>query len=144
MTKLVSIVWMLQCAQGVYAATEQPRANLSPVTGGDVLQWLLGLAAVLLVILGCAWLARKFGSFSYRGNGVLKVVEGLSLGTRERVVLLQAGNKRLLVGITPGQMRTLLVLDDDSSEPGSPSGDDPEPPKTFANNLRDVLQGGAK
>ncbi|MBT8429393.1 MAG: flagellar biosynthetic protein FliO, partial [Gammaproteobacteria bacterium] len=40
---------------------------------------------------------------------------GVSLGAREKAVLLSVEGRRLLVGIAPGRVQTLLVLDD---EPG--------------------------
>ena len=33
------------------------------------------------------------------------------MGTRERVVLLQVGDKQLLVGVAPGSIKTLHVLE---------------------------------
>jgi flagellar protein FliO/FliZ len=36
-------------------------------------------------------------------------VESFAVGTRDRLLLLEADGKRLLVGMGPGGMRTLLV-----------------------------------
>lgn len=40
----------------------------------------------------------------------MKVVGGVALGPRERIVLLEIGNEWLVVGIVPGQIRTLHRL----------------------------------
>jgi len=41
----------------------------------------------------------------------VQVLGGVSLGTRERAVLLSVDGTRLLVGVAPGQVRTLHVLE---------------------------------
>jgi flagellar protein FliO/FliZ len=83
----------------------------SPVTGGTVLQWFFGLVVVLVIIVGCSWLLRKYANIS-RGNGSgLKILGGVSVGSREKVLLIQAGKKQLVIGVAPGQVRTLHVLE---------------------------------
>jgi len=37
----------------------------------------------------------------------MKVVGGVALGPRERIVLLEVGDEWLVIGIVPGQIRTL-------------------------------------
>jgi flagellar protein FliO/FliZ len=43
----------------------------------------------------------------------LAILGGLSLGVRERLVLIKVGDQQLLLGITPGRMEKLLVLEGD-------------------------------
>lgn len=84
----------------------------NPVTGSMVLQWFLGLLFVLLIIVGCGWLLRKYGNITGSTNTNLKILGGVSVGTREKVLLLQAGNKQLVIGVAPGQVRMLYVLEE--------------------------------
>lgn len=84
----------------------------NPVTGSTVLQWFLGLLFVLLIIVGCGWLLRKYGNITASAAGNLKVLGGVSVGTREKVLLLQAGKKQLVIGVAPGQVRMLHVLEE--------------------------------
>ena len=44
-------------------------------------------------------------------GGGLRILGGLSMGARERVVLLQVGDTQLLVGVAPGRVQTLHVLE---------------------------------
>jgi flagellar protein FliO/FliZ len=83
----------------------------STTAGSSLLQVFLGLVVVLLMIGGVAWLARRFGSFHSGASGSLRILGGLSMGPRERVVLLQVGEKQLLLGVAPGRVSTLHVLD---------------------------------
>jgi len=78
-------------------------SSLLKVTGG--------LLLVIVAILGSAWFYRRFGNISPVSNDALKIVGGLSLGQKERIVLLQIGEEQLLVGISPGGINKLHVLD---------------------------------
>jgi flagellar biogenesis protein FliO len=40
----------------------------------------------------------------------LRVVGGLMIGTRERIVLVEIGDTWIVVGLVPGQIRTLHTL----------------------------------
>jgi len=71
----------------------------------------IGLIIVVLAIFASAWLYKRYGNAYKGGNDSLKVVGGLSLGSRERVVLLNVGEEQLLIGVTPSSINTLLVLD---------------------------------
>ncbi len=68
---------------------------------------LASLALVVTLILALAWLARRMQNLPRGGRAGLKVVGGLSLGSRERVVILEFEGRRLLVGVAPGQVRLL-------------------------------------
>ncbi|MCK5189606.1 MAG: flagellar biosynthetic protein FliO, partial [Methylococcales bacterium] len=57
------------------------------------------------------FLLRKANKFSVTGSGKMTVLGGLSLGMREKVILLQVGKKQLILGVTPGRIETLHVLE---------------------------------
>lgn len=85
-----------------------------------------GLLAVLAMILALAWLLRRFGTFSRLPPGRFRVLAAVSLGSRERVVLLQAGRKQLVLGVAPGRVETLCVLEDSEMIPvenGAPAAE---------------------
>jgi flagellar protein FliO/FliZ len=82
-----------------------------PNMAGNLVQTTLGLLVVLLVIGAAAWAFKRFGSVHVGAQGRMKIIGGISLGTRERAVLLQVGEQQLVVGVTPGRVQTLHVLD---------------------------------
>ncbi|MDH5180666.1 MAG: flagellar biosynthetic protein FliO [Gammaproteobacteria bacterium] len=136
---LLSVVCLPVAALAVGDAAGQatPRSLASdPIGFFDYLQMFLGLALVLGVIFGMAWLVRRMGNIHPLGQGGLKILGGLSLGQRERVVLLQVGDTQLLVGLAPGQIRTLHVLD----KPLTVTAPQMKTPG-FAERLNSVLQG---
>lgn len=121
-------------------APSQPRQLGSTGVGFmDYVQMFLGLALVLGLIVGMAWLIRRMGSITQVGQGALKVVGGLSLGQREKIVLVQVGEEtQILVGMAPGQIRTLHVLD----KPISVNAPAAKVPGGFAEKLQGLMQQG--
>ena len=87
------------------------RVNVEPLAGGTMAEVALGLLFVICLIIAGAWFLKRIGGFSVAGNGALKVLSGLSMGARERVVLLQVGEEQILIGVSPGRIQTLHVLD---------------------------------
>ncbi len=92
----------------VYAAVEKATNTLS---SAHVLNWALGLIVVLCLFFACVWLVRKTGTLSINTKTNMKVVSGLSLGMREKLILVQLGEKQLVLGVTPGRIDKLLVLE---------------------------------
>ncbi|PWG63656.1 flagellar biosynthetic protein FliO [Sediminicurvatus halobius] len=114
----------------------------SGVDLSSLVRLTLGLAVVVLAILGLGWLLRRTGAGVAGGvTGQLRLLGGLSVGNRERVVLVQVGGRQLLLGVAPGRVQTLHVLEE-NLEPArgeSAGGED------FASRLRGLMgQGGAK
>ncbi len=134
---------LLAIAQGPLLAAEEaardaalPTASQA-VGAGSFLQMFLGLAVIIGLILGMAWFMRRLGNLPGSGAGVLKVLGGVSLGQRERVVLLQAGDKQLIVGVAPGQIRTLHVFDEPIVVP------EDNPKSGFAARLEAAMKRGS-
>ncbi len=109
-------------------ATEEAGSTPSPASGTDPMavsnlwQLTLGMVAVLGLMLGLAWILKRTGKFQMAAGGSLKILGGLSMGTRERVVLLQVGETQLLVGVAPGRVQTLHVLDQPLQAQDQPAG----------------------
>ncbi|MEH6649252.1 MAG: flagellar biosynthetic protein FliO [Motiliproteus sp.] len=100
------------------AGEPQPAVSLSQGFDFSALgQLLAGLVLVLVVFLGLAWLVKRTGvagGFSQHG---LKVVASLPLSSRERVVLIEAGSKQLLLGVAQGRVNLLESFDQPLVEP---------------------------
>ncbi len=80
------------------------------VGAGSLLQLAFGLIVVLGAIAFGAYLLRRFGKLSAPVGGAMRILGGVSLGARERVVLMQVGDQQLLLGVAPGRVQTLHVL----------------------------------
>lgn len=91
----------------------------SPLGAEGLLETVAGLFLVLATIIALAWAARRYGRFSMAGKGLVNVLGGITLGSRERVVVVQVEDTRLVLGVAPGRIETLYVLDraDDAAPP---------------------------
>ncbi len=83
-------------------------APATPGIGGA----LVGLILVLGLILGLAWLLKRMPGvgLGLRANDQLRVVTSLSVGTKERLLVVEVGGEQLLVGVTAGGINTLHRL----------------------------------
>ncbi len=80
----------------------------------QIIKMVVGLIIVLVMIFAIAWLARNHMGFNPTSNAALKPIAGVSIGQKERVVLLQVSDRQVLVGVAPGSVNMLYVLDKES------------------------------
>jgi flagellar protein FliO/FliZ len=98
-----------------------PAAQVSPHllenrSAEDLMLWSVSLLAILAALVFVQWGFRKFNGGDAPVKDPLRVIGRLSLGMWKKVVLLQAGNKQLVLGVTPGQIQTLQVLEGDECQ----------------------------
>lgn len=77
------------------------------ISAGSFVQALFGLALVLLVMAGSAWLLRRYGTAQRGQAGAVRLLGGTAVGQRERVVLLEVGDTWLVIGVAPGHVSAL-------------------------------------
>jgi len=81
------------------------------------MQVLLGLGLVLAAIAATAWLLKRLGPGQVSASGALRVVGGVAIGPKERVVLVDVGDVRLVLGVAPGHVSTLHQMPRPTGEP---------------------------
>ncbi len=111
--------WMPACF--AVSGADAPKQTVRTVSSGDMLHWGVGLLIVLAVFFFCVWAMRKLSGITVNGAEKMRVVGGLSLGMRERIILLQVGKKQLILGVTPGRIDALHVLEGDDCLNSEPS-----------------------
>jgi flagellar protein FliO/FliZ len=86
---------------------------LAQVAGPDLVPpvWrtMLGLAVVLGLLVGLAWLLRR-GVLLKRSSGALGIETALPLGDRRSLVIVTVEGRRLLVGLSPNQVSLVTEL----------------------------------
>ena len=122
---LRNIFWLVRtliCLVTTAVLWALPALADTPATGvatgglatGDIasatLRMVAGLAIVLGLLAATAWVSKRFRAGSGARGGAIEILTGLSLGNRERVVLLKVGSDQVLVGISPAGLRTLHVI----------------------------------
>lgn len=119
-----------------------PKQTVRTVSSGDMLHWSVGLLMVLGVFLLCVWGMRKLSGITVNSAEKMRIVGGLSLGMREKVILLQVGKKQLILGVTPGRIDALHVLEGDDCLSREESSPLPMSMDTgFAQKLMQVMKG---
>lgn len=81
------------------------------LNSSDVLNTVGGLIVVLALLLGLAWLVKRYMSVPGISKGRIQVVGGVSLGPRERAVIVEVDGARLLLGVAQGNVRLLDRLE---------------------------------
>lgn len=102
--------------------------------------WLLVIVGLILVL---AWAVRRFTNIGPKSAGAMRVLSALPVGNRERIALVQVGDRQLLIGVAPGHVSTLHVFDEKvvSETAKAPYGQSADSPSTgFAQILRNTLR----
>mgnify|MGYP001269007910 CR=1 FL=1 len=130
-----SYFFSIACACLPTLAFANSEATAPGLPAGTFLQAFFGLGLIVALLVGLAWFARKLTGGQIFGQGGMRIVGGIALGPRERLVLVEVGEEWLVIGIVPGQIRTLHRL---------PKGSLAEPPpgadKPFAQWLKQVTE----
>jgi flagellar protein FliO/FliZ len=108
---LVAVMPALLAAAAARAAEPAASASSPSSATGSVFTMLLGLAAVLALMVGIAWLFKRSGLVQgASGNAVAKIIGGVSVGTRERVMVIEVADQWIVVGVAPGRVNTLATM----------------------------------
>jgi flagellar protein FliO/FliZ len=68
---------------------------------------LFGLAIVLGLIFGAAYLLKRVQPARFAGARLLRLVAQMGVGARERVVVVEIGDQWLVLGVTAHSIQTL-------------------------------------
>lgn len=132
-------VLLVLIATSVFASPppSPPALPPSPVSFGGVLQVLFGLAVVLGTVAGAAWMLKRLAPGQVSAGGAIKLIGGIAVGPKERVVVVEVGDTWLVVGVAPGQVNALHNMPRIELTPaGKPATDDPR----FASWLKEVMK----
>jgi len=111
----------------------------SPLSIGSLAQLSLSLIAIVALILAIGWVLKRFKLNAPRGSVDSEILDQLSVGPRERVLLIRIGEAQVLLGVGASGIVALTPL----SAPIALKASAQTPP--FAARLRDMMKrpGGA-
>ena len=117
-TLLISAACLLASLCPVVVQAAEKSKDLAPIGmagevmgGGFFMQSVTALFIVLASVIGLAWVMRRFGRLQSSAKGALQMIDGMALSTRERIVLVQVGDTQILLGVAPGRVEAVHVLD---------------------------------
>lgn len=71
---------------------------------------VLGLAFVLSAIALSAWIARRMGLGTVTSTQFAKVVSAVSVGAKERMIVVEIGAQWMVLGVAPGRVNLLATI----------------------------------
>lgn len=118
------------------AYTPPPAAAVS---SGSIMQVILSLFLVLAAIVLVAWVLKRINMPQNAAGSALKVISGVAVGQRERIVLVEVNDTWLVVGVAPGQVTALHTMPKNvfTSSTETPL---PETDNKFKNWLKVVME----
>lgn len=99
------IAMLFAHAGSVHAAEPAP-----PAASGNLLQVMLGLLLVLALMAAAAWALKRFGVAKAAGASTVRIVGGVSVGNRERVLVVEVADQWIVVGVAPGRVNALATM----------------------------------
>jgi flagellar protein FliO/FliZ len=110
----LAVATMLATASATAATTVTAASSTSspiePSFAGGLAQTIFGLAIVLALIWGAAWLLRRLNVGAPSAGSAIRVLASQAIGQRERVVLVEVADQWLVLGVAPGQVNGLATL----------------------------------
>jgi flagellar protein FliO/FliZ len=133
--RLFSLSAALLSSSAFAAETAVPGANV-PSQAGNLMQVLFGLIAVLALMALAAWLLRRFNVAKGLGGASIRVIGAVSVGNRERVVVVEVADQWIVVGVAPGSVNALTTM------PRQETGVDeaPAPARNFSSWLAHTIE----
>lgn len=104
----VALLALVTLSTGALAETEAVSSSVPTAT--SMLKLGLMLGVVIFMFVAFAWVMKRMSGLSPRGGEGMKVSGGVSLGQRERLVVVEVDQQRLLLGVTPHSINLIREL----------------------------------
>lgn len=117
----VSFCIMSSCPHVLAATNEASRISMFNVP--YLLQVFGSLLLVFSCLFGLVFLLRRMNHLPVNERKPIRVISSVKVGSREKIMLVETGERQILVGVTSGGIRTLYAfggaVDEESSVPSS-------------------------
>ena len=138
---LAALIAAIFSPLAIAAETSRPAFVPPPVaavSSGSVLQVVLSLLLVLAAVVLVGWILKRISLPQQNAGNALKVISGVAVGQRERIVLVEVNDTWLIVGVAPGQVSALHSMPKGTlpSAPHAMTGDDSK----FQNWLKQMME----
>lgn len=108
--KFVALIVLNMSLLPFAVAASAPATAISTSPTVSLFKTVFGLAVVLLVMAAFAWLVKRMTGRQGYSQSVARIVGGVSVGSKERVVVLEVGNRWLVVGVAGGKVNAIANL----------------------------------
>ena len=85
---------------------------IDPLAPSYLVKLVISLLLVLILMFALVWAVKRFGRLDARaGNYPMQVLTQMSIGPRERILLVAVGDRQMLVGVSQGAIESLGWVD---------------------------------
>lgn len=143
-TGAITLAWLtgavLHLQSGLALAEDTASTSVYLQTPGVMyfLKLSLTLAVVLGVFMLFAGIVRRMNGASANSRGPIKIVAGLTIGNRERLLIVKAGDAQLLLGVSASGIEKLHQFDEDIESIATEAGQSLSP---FNEKFQHILSG---
>jgi flagellar protein FliO/FliZ len=106
----------------------------SPLSVSSLAQLTFSLIAIVALIFAISWALKRFKLAGPRGRGQITLLDELTVGPRERIMLIRVGDSQVLVGVGAAGMVGLTPLATPIALADVPAA------PLFADRLREFIQ----
>jgi flagellar protein FliO/FliZ len=125
--------------------TRPAPAAVQPYAGaaaGSLLQTIFALCVVLGLLAVLAWAMKRYGPKAAGGSAHVRMVGGLNLGGRERIIVVEVGEQWIVVGASPGRVNALATMPrqgDAAATLAASTDAQPRPASSFGEWLKQTI-----
>jgi len=98
-------------APSLFAAENGLNSQTAILDTSSLMQMLLALILVIVLIVGLSFAVRKFNMFTAGSSAHIRIVGGLALSNKDRLLLVQVGDEQLLISTSPGRVQKIHELE---------------------------------
>lgn len=104
-----------------------------PNSQDQLIEVSIALAMVVALIYAIAWFIKRKQGVHGLSNIPMKTLGVLPMGVKEKIILVEVGEKQILLGMTASSINTLATFDEPIVEEKHPSV------SSFSQKLKDIL-----
>lgn len=107
---LLALPLLLLLASVSAFAAEPLTGSSEAVTVTAYIKVIVGLLFVIGLFLIATYLFKRYGNGPMLAKGQMKIIDGLHISNKERLVLVELKGRQLLLAITPGSITKIDTL----------------------------------
>jgi len=133
---------IVQTAPVPAPVTAAPVKPFAGAAAGSLLQTIFALCVVLGLLALLAWAMKRYGPRAASGSAHVRMVGGLNLGGRERIIVVEVGEQWIVVGASPGRVNALATMPRQGLQPadGAALAEHAPPAHSFAEWLKQTIE----
>ncbi len=129
--RLIISLFFLFISQLTFAL---PTDSTNLISRNELLRLITGLLVVLLIIVCLSWIVKRLNIVKLSTSKGFQSIASMTLGAKEKIILLKVGDRYLLIGVGASTVSTLHDFGEQL-----PLGFDAENKTTFAELLKSAV-----